>query len=113
MLLVLLVLSPTGNQVFGEEKVRVVILPFEIYSSEKVEYLKDVITNELGELLERRPTFQVVRPHMIADLLPREASTGSLNRTERETLMQKTEAHFVICGSVTKIESNVSLDARV
>ena len=107
---VLLILLGFGaaHILHATETLRVGIVPFAIYSSEKVEYLQDIITTRLSEQLERHGHITVL-PTPIA-------ATGQTRRAfGTDELAQQAKslgADYLIYGSLTMIEDELSIDAR-
>jgi len=111
-ILVLIVLAGVGigESIRGAETLRVGILPFSVFSSEKVDYLQDVIADRLGEDLARHDFITIVQPTLSPTEYERHKN---LTREQLEALGKNLGVDLLVYGSLTKIENELSLDARV
>jgi len=113
--LVLLLLLWVGdkNTLCGKSAVQVGILPFQIFSGEKVEYLNEVIATNLSQQLKTKEEFAIINQEEINNISRKKAGSGTFSPQELSLIAERTGAHFLIYGSLTKIEDNLSIDARV
>lgn len=95
--------------VFGESDTRVGVLPFQVFSAEKVDYLQSLIPAELTRRLKEKGGFTIVAPEA---LQPTPADVG-IAAKELALIAKRTDAAFLVYGSLTKIDENLSIDARV
>ena len=91
---------------------RIGILPFQIYSETKVDYLQDFIPKRLSQELKRTEQFAILEGDSVEAFIP-EKDAGWFSRQELERIALQTGVHFLIFGSLTKIEEDLSIDARV
>lgn len=91
---------------------RIGILPFQVYSETKVDYLQDVIPNRLAQRIQNKGPFAVIDCEGVKRFVP-EKETGWLSRKELDRIALQAGAQFLVFGSLTKIEENLSIDARV
>ena len=113
--LVLFLLSWVGskNTLNGKSAAQIGILPFQIFSGEKVEYLNDVIATNLSQQLKTKIEFTIINQEEINNVSRRKAGSGAFSLQELSLIAERTGAQFLIYGSLTKIEDNLSIDARV
>ena len=113
--LVLLILLWVGgkNTLCGKSTAQVGILPFQIFSGEKVEYLNEVIATNLSQQLQTKEGFTILNQKEINSLSGKKAGSGTFSLQELSLIAAETGAQFLIYGSLTKIEDNLSIDARV
>ena len=107
-----LTLGFIANNTLSAPAVRVAILPFQIFSGEKVDYLNEVVPANLAELLKAEPDLTVIDPQEIKRLLGGKPFRG-VDIQELDRLARLTGAQFLVYGSLTKIEDSISIDARV
>ena len=113
--LVLLLLLWVGgkNTLCGKSTAQVGILPFQIFSGEKVEYLNEVIATNLSQQLKTKEGFAIINQEEINNVSRKKAGSGAFSLQELSLIAERTGAQFLIYGSLTKIEDNLSIDARV
>jgi len=113
--LVLLLLLWVGdkNTLCGKSAVQVGILPFQIFSGEKVEYLNEVIATNLSQQLKTKEEFAIINQEEINNVSRKKAGSGAFSLQELSLIAERTGAQFLIYGSLTKIDDNLSIDARV
>lgn len=95
--------------VLGTSETRVGVLPFQVFSAEKVDYLQSLVPADLTRLLEEKGGFTMVAPEA---LQPAPADTGIAAR-ELTLIAKGANAAFLVYGSLTKIDENLSIDVRV
>ena len=93
----------------ADNKVRVLVLPFEIHASQNLSYLEREIPTVIQEYLE---------PEGAAFVLPQQDSSPARPETiaDIETFRREglsAGADFVVWGSLTRIGNNISLDIRM
>jgi len=102
-----------NNTLCGESTAKVGVLPFQIFSGEKVEYLNEVIATNLSQQLKTKEGFSIINQEEINNVSRKKAGSGAFSLQELNVIAEKTGAQFLIYGSLTKIEDNLSIDARV
>ena len=100
----------TQNDLCAKSPVRVGILPFQVFSGEKVEYLKDVISINLPQHLKTKEGLTFVDQGEIKNVT---GINGIFSLPDLYRIAERTGAQFLIYGSLTKIEDNLSIDVRV
>ncbi|HPD60332.1 MAG TPA: lipopolysaccharide transport periplasmic protein LptA [Thermodesulfobacteriota bacterium] len=113
-LVLLLLFGAGGKNTLGEKSaVQIGILPFQIFSGEKVEYLTEVIATNLSQQLKTKEGFSIINQEEINNVSRKKAGSGTFTLQELSLIAERTGAQFLIYGSLTKIEDNLSIDARV
>jgi lipopolysaccharide export system protein LptA len=113
-LVLLLLLGDGGKKTFGANSTaQVGILPFQIFSGEKVEYLNEVVAANLSQQLKTKEGIAIINQEEINNVSRKKAGSGAFSLQELSLIAERTGAHFLIYGSLTKIEDNVSIDARI
>jgi len=102
----------TESVLWSKSSARIGILPFQIYSGTKVDYLEEVIPKRLAQQLKNNPEFTIIEGEGFRSFIP-EKETGWFSRKELDRIALQTGAQFLVFGSLTKIEENLSIDARV
>jgi lipopolysaccharide export system protein LptA len=92
--------------------VKVALLPFEVYSDEGTEYLKNTIAKELSLVIESGDKIAMVDQETMQRVLEREAPLN-VNEFTLKKIAEKLQTQFVVFGSVTKINTTLSLDVYV
>ena len=108
----LLIWEGAGNISFAKTIAKIGILPFQVYSEEKVNYLQDFIPDHLAQELRKNEQFKIVNGENIKKLMAEKAEE-SFNQNKLNQIAQETGVHFLIYGSLTKIDENLSIDARI
>ncbi len=91
---------------------KVAVLPFEVYSDESPDHLRDTIAMELSYQVATEEQIVVVDQANVKKLLEGEAPFNFNEFTLRD-ISEKLQVHFLVFGSLTKISSNLSLDVYV
>ena len=108
--LLLLILSfLMADVAFGQEPVRVVILPFEVHAQEDLSYLKEQIPEVIKTQLEEEGARVLVLNQETLD-------SGQLRTDSTAAIRQilvETDGDYVIWGSLTRLGPNFSLDVKL
>ncbi len=88
------------------------ILPFEISSPERLDYLRESLLDLLASRIGQGAEVRVVAREKVADAL-RGRPTGALTQAEMQALARAVGADYVLSGRLTKIGEAFSLDAAV
>ena len=91
---------------------KVAVLPFEVYSDESPDHLRDTIAMELSYQVATEEQIVVVDQANVKKLLESEAPFN-FNEFTLKDISEKLQVHFLVFGSLTKINSNLSLDVYV
>lgn len=113
--LVLILLAGDGamNLTCCDAALRVGVLPFRVYSPEKVSYLQDEVPRRLAEQLARNTSIELVDSQAIQSALSSRAEGREWNKEALDQVARTVKADFLVYGSLTKIENALSLDASV
>jgi len=109
----LLLIGGIKNELWGKTPVRIGILPFQVFSGEKVDYLKEVVHNNLAQQLKANEEFILIAQDELAPLVEGKEPTESFSLSALNRIAARSGAQFLIYGSLTKIEDNISIDTRV
>lgn len=111
VLLLWFILLKNFDLSFSETGLRkVLILPFEIYAQQDLEYLKSAIPEMLTSRLFSASKIEVIEIEKVKPLL-KEIKT--LDKVKVEELGSTFKADYVIWGSLTVLGDTVSLDAQI
>jgi len=88
---------------------KVAVLPFEVYSDEGADYLRNTIAEGLSLQIATEEQIVMVDQPLIKNLLDSE-SPFNCNEFTLRKISEKLQAHFLVFGSLTKISENLSLD---
>ncbi|MDX2499347.1 MAG: outer membrane protein assembly factor BamA [Deltaproteobacteria bacterium] len=108
--LFLLILSfLTVDVAFGQEPVRVVILPFDVFAQEDLSYLKEQIPEVIkNQLQQEGARVLILDQETMTSRELRSDSTADIRQVGVET-----GADYVLWGSLTRLGQNFSLDAKM
>jgi len=107
--IVFIAFSFSTSHAVAKTTARVAVLPLEIYSDGSPDYLRDTISKELSLQMSAEEQISVVDQKAVKDLLDRKASFNFNEFTLRK-ISEELQAHFLVFGSLTKINNNLSLD---
>lgn len=113
LLVSLIVCSGAVSSGLCNSACRVGVLPFHIYSGEKVDYLRESISNQLSQELLKNDQIIVIDQEKLPNLTSQKLSDGEITPEELHSIAQAAGTHFLVYGSLTKIEDKLSLDSRV
>ncbi len=91
---------------------RIAVLPFEVYSDESTEYLRNTISKELSSQMAAERQIEIVDPAEIKHVLDSEAPLN-FDEVILKRIAEKLKAHFLVLGSLTRISDNLSMDIYV
>jgi len=95
---------------FSATPSKVLILPFEVYVPQDLQYLKKAIPEMLTSRLFSPDKIQVIESEVVEEELK---NYQKLDRKVAEELGKKLSADYVIWGSVTVLGEVVSIDAQI
>jgi TolB-like protein len=107
LIVVLLFSTSTAAQVK-----KVAVLPFQMNSPEKLDYLRDGVWDMLMSRIEVTNKIEVIGKPSVIDALER-VKKKQLAEPDVLTLGQDLKVDYVVWGSITKIGENVSLDGKL
>ena len=91
---------------------KVAVLPFEVYSGESMEYLKDTVPKELSSQITGNEQIVVIDHTAVKNLMERKGPIN-FNEFQLKRISEELDAHFLVWGSLTKISNNLSLDVYI
>ena len=107
-----IVLLISGNSGFADiQPKRVVVVPFKINAPQKMEYLKNGITDMLTSRISWENRVSVVGKEETLEALANIKTP--LNETSAREIGRKLSANYVLFGSLTIFGNSVSIDAKV
>jgi len=108
LLLVVMLLSPAAAQ----QVKKVAVLPFQMNSPEKLDYLRDGVWDMLMSRIEVSDKIEVAGKPSVLDALDR-IKKKQIAEPDVLSLGQDLKVDYVVWGSITKIGENVSLDGKL
>jgi TolB-like protein len=108
LLFVVLLLSPAAAQ----QVKKVAVLPFQMNSPEKLDYLRDGVWDMLMSRIEVGNKIEVLGKPSVLDALDR-VKKKQIAEPDVLALGQDLKVDYVVWGSITKIGENVSLDGKL
>jgi len=102
-------LIPTA--VWAKAPLKVAVFPFEVHSKEKLDYLKEGISNMLLTRMEQDKEITTVDKPLLKEVLSQEK--GKLDERLARELGAQVGADFAVLGSLSKIGNGASLDATI
>ena len=112
LIMTFLIWGGAENTLWSKPITRIGVLPFHVYSKEKVNYLGNVIPAHLAWQLKKKEQFIIVDQEDIQKLTG-ERAEGWFDRENLDQIALKTKTHFLVYGGITKIDDKLSIDARV
>ncbi len=107
----LLVVLVCGS-VQAQQAKKVAVLPFQINSPEKLDYLRDGVWDMLMSRIEVSNKIEVLGKPAVLEALER-VKKRSVAESDVLALGQDLKVDYVVWGSITKIGENVSLDGKL
>jgi TolB-like protein len=97
------------------DRQKVAVLNFDINSSEKLEYLTDSIPQMLFPVLSASNRIEVVGQMKMQEAMDKLSLSSAADISEKSAIEigQAVEARYVVMGSLTTIQSEISLDVRI
>ena len=108
----IIVYSFSASSAVSKMTAKVAVLPFEVYSDESSDYLRNTVTKELSFQIATEEQIVIVDQPIVKKLLDSESPFNFNEFTLRE-ISEKLQVHFLVFGSLTKISRNLSLDVYV
>ncbi|MCK9273534.1 MAG: outer membrane protein assembly factor BamA [Syntrophales bacterium] len=93
----------------ASEAKRIAVFPFTVHSKSDVTYLKENIAKGIVSELQKRGGVEIVVSHAFQDL----TGPGPVNESEAVSAAEKTDADFVVMGSLTRLGSLISVDVQI
>jgi lipopolysaccharide export system protein LptA len=92
--------------------VRIAVLPFEIFSMEETPNLGRELSIQLSQQLSLNPRILTCSQDLIAPFLSSKKG-GALEKAQLAKMAQSLDAHFIVSGSLTKIQNDMSMDVQL
>jgi TolB-like protein len=108
----LLLLIISVHPLWAKDRNSVVVLPFDIHSAENIEYVRQGIGDMLASRISVNGKVDVIGRDLILPAL-QETVRGEIASSDAFALGKKLYADFVVWGSITKIGSSLSIDAKL
>ena len=115
LLFVIVLIVAWSSIACPEEKIslsKVGILPFEIYSQESLDYLKEIIWEELSSQIGKKSQIELIDSTSIKKALGNRHNQD-LNKRLLEDIAKAINADFLVFGSLSKIKDRLSFDAHI
>jgi TolB-like protein len=112
LILSLLLIVMTAQSLWAKEAKRAAVLPFDVHSSEDIDYVRNGIWDMLISRVSSSGKIDVVNKNEINEAL---AQIGKKELTAADIygLGKKLDLDYVVWGSITKIGNTVSLDGKL
>ncbi len=92
--------------------IRVAVLPFDIFSMEETPNLGREVSIQLSQQIALNPRLLTCNYTLVESLLKDQKGHG-LDQQRLKEIAQALEAQFVVTGSLTKIQNDMSMDVQV
>jgi TolB-like protein len=92
---------------------RVALIPFKINAKEDLTYLRDGINDMLTTRLSQNERITVIQRSEVEQAVGAAALSGAITEAEARGIGSKLGAAFVMTGSLTVLNENVSIDAKM
>jgi TolB-like protein len=108
----LLFLIFSVHPLWAKDRNTVAVLPFDIHSAENIEYVRQGIGDMLASRISVNEKVDVIGRDLVLTAL-QGTTRGEIASSDAFSLGKKLTADFVVWGSITKIGSSLSIDARL
>lgn len=98
--------------VYGQEPLKVLVLPFALYSEEDISGLGRELLKRLAENISEASEIEILDGERIERIL-RERGIEAFTEEESYLIGKEEGAEFVVTGSISKIGKRISMDARI
>ena len=109
--LVLILCCAYTTPAWGKAPLKVAVFPFQVYSKEKLDYLREGISDMLLTRMEQDKEIQTIDKPLLKEMLSQRK--GEVDERAARELGAELGADFAVVGSLTKIGSSASLDAVI
>jgi TolB-like protein len=107
-----LFLIALAQPLWAKDKNTVAVLPFSVHSAENIDYVRQGIGDMLASRISVNDRIDVIGRDTVLTAL-RETAGREMASADAVTLGKKLAADFVVWGSITKIGSSLSIDAKL
>jgi len=108
----LLFLMVSVQPLWAKDKNTVAVLPFSVHSAENIDYVRQGISDMLASRISVSDRIDVIGRDTVQAAL-QEKGGKEIASADAVALGKKLTADFVVWGSITKIGSSLSIDARM
>lgn len=112
VLVLLAILWPRLLMAQEDITVRVAVLPFEIFSMEEAPNLGRELSIQLSQQIGLNPRILTCTQGLIASVLSSRKG-AALDQAQLAKMAQSLDAHFIVSGSLTKIQNDMSMDVQL
>jgi len=112
MILGVLIMLATFGLVGASDIKTVAVLPFEVHSSENIDYIRNGVWDMLISRISLSGKIEVTAKHKVLAALEKKKKTG-LTPEDVLALGKRMKVNYVVYGSITKIGNSVSLDGKL
>lgn len=112
MILGVLIVLSTFGLVGASDIKTVAVLPFDVHSSENIDYIRNGVWDMLISRISLSGKIEVAAKHTVREALEKKRKAG-LTPEDVLALGKKMKADYVVYGSITKIGNSVSLDGKL
>jgi len=112
LLLLLFMIFLTCQAISAKEKYTVTVLPFSLYSSDNIEYVRQGIGDMLVSRLSASDKISVTGKDVVQDILKKNG-TRELTVADVYKIGQQLKADYIVWGSITKIGNSISIDGKL
>ncbi len=96
----------------AQDKKIVAVIPFTVYSAENIDYIRQGVSGILSSRLAASDKIEVTNREAIAEAL-KALGVREPSGADVESVGKALKVHYVVWGSLTKIGSSVSIDAKL
>jgi len=111
MILGVLIVASTFGLVGAADVKTVAVLPFDVHSSENIDYIRNGVWDMLISRISLSGKIEVTAKHAVGEALGKKK--GSFAVEDVYDLGKKMNVDYVVYGSITKIGNSVSLDGKL
>jgi TolB-like protein len=110
---VFLLLTALAGPLWAKDKNTVAVLPFTVHSGENIDYVRQGIGDMLSSRISVNDRIDVIGRDTVQSVLRETAGKGEIGQAEALAIGKRLSADFVVWGSITKIGSSLSIDAKL
>ena len=111
IILGVLIVASTFGLVRASDVKTVAVLPFDVHSSENIDYIRNGVWDMLISRISLSGKIEVTAKHTVSEALGKRK--GDLAAGDVYDLGKKMKVDYVVYGSITKIGNSVSLDGKL
>jgi TolB-like protein len=108
----LLLLIALAGPLWAKDKNTVAVLPFAVHSADNIDYVRQGIGDMLSSRISVNDKIDVIGRDSVQAAL-QETAGREIGSADAVAIGKKLSADFVVWGSITKIGSSLSIDARL